>query len=49
MANVVRDFFENWATYDATFLEKMRLAIKNTGIKARTGSACCGNYGEPGC
>lgn len=28
---------------------KIRLAVKNIGIKIRTGQTCCGNFGEPGC
>jgi hypothetical protein len=30
-------------------LHKLRLFIRNNWIKARTRSACCGHYGEPGC
>jgi hypothetical protein len=28
---------------------KLRLFFRNNWIKIRTGSACCGNHGEPGC
>jgi hypothetical protein len=28
---------------------KLKLVIRNTWIKIRTRSDCCGNYGEPGC
>lgn len=28
---------------------KIRLVLRNTWIKIRTGSNCCGNHGEPGC
>jgi hypothetical protein len=28
---------------------KLRLFLRNYWIKARTGSTCCGNHGEPGC
>jgi hypothetical protein len=28
---------------------KLRTFLRNNWIKIRTGSACCGNYGEPGC
>jgi hypothetical protein len=28
---------------------KLRLFLRNNWIKIRTGSSCCGNYGEPGC
>lgn len=28
---------------------KLRLFAKNTAIKLRRGSACCGYPGEPGC
>ena len=29
--------------------EKLRLAFRNTGIKIKTHSTCCGHPGEPGC
>jgi hypothetical protein len=28
---------------------KIKLVLRNNLIKLRTGSSCCGNYGEPGC
>ena len=28
---------------------KVRLFLRNNWRKVRTGSACCGNHGEPGC
>jgi hypothetical protein len=28
---------------------KLRLFFRNEWKKVRTGSTCCGNYGEPGC
>jgi hypothetical protein len=28
---------------------KIRLLLRNNWKKIRTGSSCCGNYGEPGC
>jgi hypothetical protein len=42
-------FFSNFASYDASFAAKVRLALANTWRKIRTRSSCCGNYGEPGC
>jgi hypothetical protein len=42
-------FFTNFATYDASFPTKVRLALANNWRKVRTRSDCCGNYGEPGC
>lgn len=42
-------FFNNFADSDLPLLTKLRLAAKNASIKARTGSTCCGNHGEPGC
>jgi hypothetical protein len=45
----LRSVFTNWRTYDAPFHVKLRLALRNTLIKIRTRSDCCGNYGEPGC
>jgi hypothetical protein len=44
-----RAFFTNFSTYDAPFTTKVRLALRNTWIKIRTHSDCCGNDGEPGC
>lgn len=28
---------------------KLRLVAKNTWLRVRRLSTCCGNYGEPGC
>jgi hypothetical protein len=42
-------FFTNFATYDAPFPTKVRLALANSWRKVRTGSSCCGNPGQPGC
>jgi hypothetical protein len=42
-------FFTNFATYNASFPTKVRLALANNWRKVRTRSDCCGNYGEPGC
>jgi hypothetical protein len=39
----------NFSTYDAPWPTKVRLALANSWRKARTGSACCGSYGQPGC
>lgn len=44
-----RHFFQNWRGTDLSLTTKLRLAIRNNAIKARTGKSCCGNYGEPGC
>jgi hypothetical protein len=43
------DFAHNWRESDLPFIEKLRLALRNTGIKVRTRSDCCGHPGEPGC
>jgi hypothetical protein len=45
----LRAVVNNWRTYDAPFHTKLRLAVRNTLIKIRTHSGCCGNHGEPGC
>jgi hypothetical protein len=42
-------FFANWASCDASFLAKARMAAANTLIKLRTHQSCCGNHGQPGC
>ena len=41
--------FSNWATYDAAFATKLRLAASNTMIKLRKRQGCCGHHGQPGC
>ena len=28
---------------------KLRLFVRNMWTRIRTGSTCCGHYGEPGC
>jgi len=41
--------FSNWATYDASFAAKLRMAASNTLVKLRKRQGCCGNHGQPGC
>ncbi len=45
----LRDLIVNFREYDAPLSTKVRLALRNTGIKIRRRSSCCGNHGEPGC
>jgi hypothetical protein len=45
----VRNFFTNWATYDAPFLSKVGLTFKNRSRALVSASGCCGNHGQPGC
>jgi hypothetical protein len=42
-------FLQNWRNSDASLREKLREAIANQAIKARTHSTCCGHPGQPGC
>jgi hypothetical protein len=42
-------FYTNFTGYDAPLPTKVRLALANSWKKLRTGSGCCGNYGQPGC
>jgi hypothetical protein len=42
-------FFTNFSDYDAPLPSRVRLALANSWKKLRTGSACCGNHGQPGC
>jgi hypothetical protein len=44
-----RVFLELFREYDAPFLTKLRMAVHNNMIKARTRKDCCGNHGQPGC
>ncbi len=43
--NVVR----NWQSHDGSFVEKVRLLLRNNVKKVATLSHCCGHPGEPGC
>jgi hypothetical protein len=45
----VRPGWRNWRGSDLPYHEKVLLLAKNTLIKARNRSICCGNHGEPGC
>jgi len=44
-----RAFFTNFSSYDAPLPTRVQLAVANSWKKLRTGSSCCGNYGQPGC
>jgi hypothetical protein len=39
----------NWASYDAPFGVKRRMAVSNTLVKLRNRQSCCGHPGQPGC
>jgi hypothetical protein len=41
--------FTNWREFDAPFLEKLRLAARNSWTKLRKRQNCCGHDGQPGC
>jgi len=43
------DYFNNWARTDLSLREKVQMSTKNTAIKLKNRSGCCGNHGEPGC
>lgn len=40
---------DNWRRSNLPFAEKLRLAARNTMIKLRNRTSCCGHHGEPGC
>ena len=44
-----RALITNFREYDAPLATKIRLALRNTAIKLRQRSSCCGHPGEPGC
>ncbi len=44
-----RDLIANFREYDAPLASRIRLALRNTAIKLRQRSSCCGNPGQPGC
>jgi hypothetical protein len=39
----------NWREYDAPWSTKLRLALRNYGLRFVRRSLCCGNDGQPGC
>lgn len=39
----------NWRRDDLSFAEKLRLGSRNSLLKLRNRSRCCGHPGEPGC
>lgn len=41
--------FSNWSSYPAPAHVKLRLAMKNAGLRFVRRSDCCGNHGQPGC
>jgi len=45
----MRAVVSNWRGYDAGFLTKIRMALRNTGTKIVRLDNCCGHPGEPGC
>jgi hypothetical protein len=45
----LRALIANFRDYDAPLATKIRLAWRNTAIKLRQHSNCCGHPGEPGC
>ena len=45
----LRALIANFREYDAPLTTKIRMALRNTGIKIRQRSDCCGHPGEPGC
>lgn len=53
MGRYVREFFTNWAEYEAPVPEKVRLTVVNRSRALKRmlteGRGCCGHYGEPGC
>ncbi len=42
-------FFTNWRDYDAPFLTKLRLGVRNRLRALSSRGQCCGHLGEPGC
>lgn len=44
-----RAYFTNWKDSELPLSEKVSRTLRNNWKKLRTGSACCGNHGDPGC
>jgi len=45
----LREIIDNWREHEGAFTHRLHLTMRNTWIKIRTRSDCCGNFGEPGC
>lgn len=45
----LRSFFTNWQRDDLTLGQKLRMQARNTWLRVKNRSTCCGNDGEPGC
>ena len=39
----------NWQRRDLGLGVKLRMQVKNTWLRLKRRSNCCGNHGEPGC
>ncbi len=44
-----RNFFTNWQVYDASFLTKLGLTVRNRLKATFSVHRCCGHHGQPGC
>jgi hypothetical protein len=44
-----RTYLDNWRSFEAPLATKVRLALRNTLRRGKTGGRCCGHHGEPGC
>jgi hypothetical protein len=44
-----RSYVTNWQREDLTFGQKLRMQVKNSWLRVKRRSNCCGNDGEPGC
>jgi hypothetical protein len=49
VAEHARNFFTNWRVYDAPFLTKLGLTVRNRLKATFSVRQCCGHHGQPGC
>jgi hypothetical protein len=45
----VGGFVTNWSTYEAPFLAKAGMLLRNRFRATILLRGCCGNHGQPGC
>ena len=45
----LKAIFSNWNRSNASFLEKIKMLLKNNLRKIKNGETCCGNQGQVGC
>jgi hypothetical protein len=43
------NFLSNWRRDDLSLRQKLSMQLRNSWLRLKRRSNCCGNHGEPGC